>query len=177
MAVVSVSERVVVEYTQGSKPSRFWIPTKVKHIGNEAFVTVGYSGDRGFARFCGGDVTSSNPLRSFTWLTSATKLRNKLVDAAIDNVARAKVLGHIAGAKIPSRIRSVIAADIPATQTVEFPPLRVDDKDVPGVAMTVALDIDGHAPFCFAISTDVARYIQIAMAQSKTDKVERKHIG
>ena len=121
----------------------------------------------------GGDVASSNPLRSFTWLTGATKLRNKLVDAAIDNVARAKVLGHIAGVKIPTRIRSVIAADIPAAQTVEFPPLRADGKDVPGVAMTVALDIDGHAPFCFAISTDVARYIQIAMAQSTTDKVER----
>ena len=46
---VSVSTRLVVEYSQDGKQSNLWVPPldKIQMIGDNAFVSLGYSGDKG----------------------------------------------------------------------------------------------------------------------------------
>ena len=67
---VTVATRTVVTF--GDKPSDIWVlpNDNVVEIDGEPFVTLGYGGDRGFARFVGGDLGASNPLARFRgWAT------------------------------------------------------------------------------------------------------------
>ena len=105
MNAVTVQERLVVEYrdttSETSKVSQ-WIPplSHITEIDSIKYVTVGYSGDRGFARFCGGDVKQSNPMKGHTWLSDAIKLRNDIVATTFDKIAEQKVLNHVSGRPI-----------------------------------------------------------------------------
>ena len=70
-----------------------WTPphSSLTEIDGNQYVTVGYSDDRGFARFCGGDISLSNPLKFHTWLHDAKRLRNDAVAIVLDTVAEDKL--------------------------------------------------------------------------------------
>ena len=63
---VRVAKRIVIEF--GDKPSDIWVPPldNVTEIDGQAFITLGYGRDRGFARFIGGDLSSSKHLLHFS---------------------------------------------------------------------------------------------------------------
>ena len=96
---MSVEQRTVIEFGGDGKQTQHWVPPhdKVRMVDGVPYVSLGYSGDRGFARFIGGDMGASNPLKDFTWLDEALKLRNNAVINALEEIAASKIPGHVPG--------------------------------------------------------------------------------
>ena len=108
MNAVTSQHRLVVEYPDTadatSKVSQ-WIPplSNITDIDGIEYGTVGYNGDRGFARYCGGDTKISNPLKFHNWLAEAIKPRNGAIAIALDKVAEEKLFGHVLGQPIKNK--------------------------------------------------------------------------
>ena len=145
MDAVTVETRLVIEYREKardvSKRSQ-WIPphSNVTEIDGIQYVTVGYSGDRGFARFCGGDSSLLNPLKFHTWQHDAKKLRNDAVAIVLDKVAEEKLLGHVHGKPIKNKRK--LAEFAPEALTVKFPDMKIEDTEVGPCEFNVKLEYD-----------------------------------
>ena len=122
MSATLIDHRLVVEYaTDGSrgKISREWVVpserTRDVQIEDRGyrFITVSYHGDRGFARFCGADVSKSNPMVNYTFLDALMSIRNKASNEALDAIACEKLLGHTPGT--PIKVVGALAEFMPAT--------------------------------------------------------------
>ena len=85
-----------VAYTDGEGKQRVWIidERKIRLCGGGRFVDLSYS-DRAFARFVGGDMGCSNPLKTYTFLDDLIKARTATVETLLDKVAREKVFNHV----------------------------------------------------------------------------------
>ena len=170
MSVVAAS-RMVVEYSEGKSTSH-WVPPRdrVKMIGDDTFVALGYSGDRGFAKFVGGDMAASNPLVGFAWLEQALKRRNRAVNEAMDKVAVEKVPGHQLWKPIPKASRMSLASELPQTLEVTFPPLA--DTHDPCV-LTVVTETEPTRHLAVKCTTEAMVYVRAAMVASKTGDTHR----
>ena len=170
MSVVAES-RMVVEYSEGKSTSH-WVPprNRVKMIGDDTFVALGYSGDRGFAKFVGGDMAASNPLVGFAWLEQALKRRNLAVNEELDKLAVEKVPGHQLGKPIPKASRMQLANELPQTLELTFPPLA----DTHGSCVfTVVTETEPTRHLAVKCTTEAMVYVRAAMAASKTDDTHR----
>ena len=114
---VPVATRTVVEYGHVGKSKSKWIPPldRIQMIGGDAFVSLSYSGDRGFAKYVGGDMKASNPLVGFSWLEEALKLRNDAVNKEFDKLATEKLPGHVSGSALTLKQRMALASELPET--------------------------------------------------------------
>ena len=170
MSVVA-ENRMVVEYSEGKSTSH-WVPprNRVKMIGDDTFVALGYSGDRGFAKFVGGDMAASNPLVGFAWLEQALKRRNLAVNEELDKLALEKVPGHQLGKPIPKASRMSLANELPQTLELTFPPLA----DTHGsCVLTVVTETEPTRHLAVKCTTEAMVYVRAAMAASKTDDTHR----
>ena len=104
MANIVVAKRLVIEYEDSAGKAQVWIP-KAMEVGDETFIEVGYS-DRGFARLCEGDLSSTNPLKLFTWLEQGRQLRSDKVNVLLGIIAAEKNLTHVAGSPLKKTVSS-----------------------------------------------------------------------
>ena len=174
MSIVSCVHRLVVEYKESGPQGQMnrWVPPLASismHDGQEC-LTIGYSGDRGFARLCGGDCKTSNPLRQFAWITEAIKRRDEAVKQAYDKVAMVKCVGHISGTHITGRIRRSL--EIPELTLVDFEEFEHDGRTVPATTLRVVPDAPGQS-FRFAWTPDSLSYVMSAMRASKSGVTQR----
>jgi hypothetical protein len=128
MSTTLIDHRLVVEYdTDGSrwKINREWVVrserTRVVQLEGRdyRFSTVSYHGDRDFARFCGADVSKSNPMVNYTFSDALMNIRNKASNEALNAIACEKLLGHTPGA--PINVVGALAEFMPATIKIHCP--------------------------------------------------------
>ena len=172
MSTVSVSERVVVQYATSARPVVHWAPPldRVQDIGGVKFVTLTYSGDRGFAQFCGGDA-ATNPLKAFTWLESAIQLRNDAVGKVLDKIATDQVYGHVSGKAVKCRRQFHDA--LPKTIQIHLPPLSFDGAEVGERTVSVVTETNRTKALSIECDADVMQYVRLAMTASRTDTPSR----
>jgi hypothetical protein len=168
---VTVATRTVVTF--GDKPSGIWVlpNDNVVEIDGEPFVTLGYGGDRGFARFVGGDLGASNPLARFSWLGHAVQARNVAVDALLDKVASEKVMGHIAGQAVKNRQH--FADHMPQLVSVALPQLTHDDVAIGPITAKFVCDLDRKSLVQIECTPRVLEYVKVAMQAHKQSGVVR----
>ena len=170
MDAVTVETRLVIEYREKardvSKRSQ-WIPphSNVTEIDGIQYVTVGYSGDRGFARFCGGDSSLSNPLKFHTWLHDAETLRNDAAKIVLDKVAEEKLLGHVHGQPIKNKRK--LAEFLPEALKVKFPAMKFEDTGVGPCEFNVKFEFDSNVSLAFESTELAIGYVRVAMLASQ----------
>jgi hypothetical protein len=180
MDAVTVQTRLVVEYrdttSDASKASQ-WCPplSNVTEIDGNQYVTVGYSGDRGFARFCGGDVKLSNPLKFHTWLEDAIKSRNDAVAIVLDKVAEEKLLGYVKGQTIRNK-RKHFAEFVPEVVKVTFPAVKFEGTEVGPCEFNVKFEFEPNVSFAFECTELAVGYVRVAMLASKGASTERARL-
>ena len=154
MNAATAQHRLVVEYPDTadatSKVSQ-WSPplSNTTDIGGIEYVTVGYSGDRGFARYCGGDTKISNPLKFHNWLAEAIKSRNDAVAIALDKVAVEKLLGHVPGQPIKNKRK--LAEFAPEVVKVNFPAVKFEGTEVGPCEFNVKVELDPKRFVCVRV--------------------------
>jgi hypothetical protein len=92
-----IGQRTVVTFDKKRGGTDAWIvPTdRVETVVGAYFVTLGYCGDRGFAKFCEGDLSKPNPLACYKWLESLQQLRNTATSRELDKIAAERVTTHV----------------------------------------------------------------------------------
>ena len=96
-----VVQRTVAIHTNARGKDQVWVidPEHIVERDGSQFVYVGYT-DRDFARYVGGEMSASNPLKKFTWLEEAQKLRKDACDVELEKVAIQKDLTHVPGTPV-----------------------------------------------------------------------------
>ena len=86
---VRIEQRMVITFDKKRGGSDVWIvPTeRVDTVVGATFVTLGYCGDRGFAKFCDGDASKPNPLSCYTWLETLQRHRNNSTSVELNKIA------------------------------------------------------------------------------------------
>ena len=130
MSLPIVERRLVVEFYDKNKTYQTWVPPsdRVTTINGSGFLMLSYQGDRGFARFCGADMGTFNPLSQHTWLDEAKELRDKLVDAELQRIACEKVGTHVEGRAVKNR--QALQDFLPKVVTINVPPIQVGNDEV-----------------------------------------------
>ena len=170
---MTIAERLVIAYTPSpDAKEQLWVPPtdKITTIGNKTFIEVGYS-DRDFARFCGGDMSASNPLKQFKWLDEALKLRETVVDVELDQIARTKVVTHVPGKRIKNK--DALAEFLPDTVTIDVPHVSVGGEEMGPCRLTVAPEVCTFRHMRFECTDEALRYVRLAMIASKTTACDR----
>jgi hypothetical protein len=168
VADVSVSHRLVIEHKDTATKVAHWTPPlhNVIEVDGVTFVKVGYSGDRGFARFCGGENSDSNPLRNFEWLSVALKLRTVAVNAELDRIAIDKLVGHVPGTAVKQR--PALAVHASPWVEISVPAVAHGDTQLDARKMRVLFELDAKALLGFEATAANCAYVRAAMAASKT---------
>ena len=168
MSTIAVSERLVVEW-QEKNHSNFWIvpEDRVQEVAGSKFITLSYSGDRAFARFCGADMSKSNPLKDFGWLEDAKKLRDVAVNAELDKLASQKLVGHKTGKRLLLETKQQPAESMPRTITVCAPELTTGDTKVDACDLRMLVDVDPRNSVSVVAEPGALSYIKHAMCISK----------
>ena len=167
MSTISFGERMVVEWRDSPDAQLMhWI---VPHdrcgpIGDDAFLTLSYSGDRGFARFCGADMKKSNPLTNYGWLEEIRESRDQAVQRLLDEVATKNLIGHKSGAQI--KVRRGLGTFMPDTCTIQVPEVRVGDEVAAACELCVAIDVDPKKALRVKLSVTSLAYVKLAMRAS-----------
>ena len=142
---------------------------RIQMIGGDAFVSLSYSGDRGFAKYVGGDMKASNPLVGFSWLEEALKLRNDAVNKEFDKLATEKLPGHVSGSALTLKQRMALASELPETVGLTFPALATHSA----CEAVVAMESDPRKMIAIKCTADALSYVRAAMIASKTEESRR----
>ena len=170
MSTIAVSERLVVEWRENNH-ANFWIvpAERVHEVDGSKFITLSYSGDRAFARFCGADMNKSNPMKDFGWLEDAKKLRDVAVNAELDKIASQKLVGHKPGKRLPLETKQQFAESMPKTARVCAPELTHADTKVDACDLRMLVDVDPRNSVAVAAEPGALNYTKHAMYISKTN--------
>lgn len=164
---VSVCTRTVAEYTDSKNKVGHWVPPLARlstHDG-ATFVKLGYTGDRGFAKFCGAPMGMTNPLRAYNWLGTAVKLRDAAVDEIIDKLTMEQDVTHRPGSKVKNK--EAYASKLPATVDVALPAVAFDGTTVGPLTVRVVAEIGARVSISIEATEDALGYVRVAMAASK----------
>ena len=173
MSGLSIAERIVVSHTRGKVIEEWVIPQeKVTTVTiddrERRFVTLGYAGDRGFAKFCDGDCNKSNPLATYTFLDTLVRLRSEASLKAMDAVACEKLLTHRSGQ--PVKNASQLLEFLPKMVTVSCPAVG----DIGPTDINVIPEcIQTHKSISVECTLEVFNYVQRAMIASRAETSAR----
>ena len=171
MSVAAVSRRTVVEYQSDKGVPNYWIPQLITQVENKEFVRLTYQGDRDFARFCGGKMNHSSPLREFGWLEVAQKVRSAATNIALDKLVTEKDIGHTPGTRVKNRV--AYATHLPDAVDVVFPVISFGDTSIGETNVQMVPTIAPKSAVVIERTAQSMAYVQLAMHASAKDTVSR----
>ena len=159
---ITVSERVVVEVGNVQ-----WIVPcdRVTTVDGAKFITLSYSGDRGFAKFCGADMKQSNPLKLHDGLALMLKLRDDAMQQLLQPVAAEKLVCHTHG-DLTLKEKAMLQDDIASVVEIEVPALVLGDESIDAFRLRVLSAIDPRKPIAIEATPLNLSYVRLAMRAS-----------
>jgi hypothetical protein len=121
--VRAISNRLVVEYVlvpRRVNKSEFWVVEGdlIEVVDDVPFVSLS-TASRGMAKAIGADMSLSVPLGRYTWTDTLRELRTGAVSKMIDDIAKERDPGYVAGKTKPNL--SAIEEYLPKVVTVTLP--------------------------------------------------------
>ena len=142
---ITISDRTVAEWEN----LQWVVPCdRVTKVDGAKFITLSYSGDRGVAKFCGADMSQSNPLKSYDGLAMIHKLRDDACKQLLDTVASAKLFNHSPGDEVKGK--HLLLDDIATAVEIEDPALALGDDSIDALRLRVLSAIDPRQPSAIA---------------------------
>lgn len=163
---VVVSQRTVISW-RNNKTVKHWViePSDLEEIDGVQFLMLNHS-NRGFASFANANLSSSAPLKGYTWLDSFKALRNQSVDALLDAAAHDTDPSHVAGKKT---MRHKYANSIPKTCVVKVPAVEHDGVTAGPLNVTVVSETNPMKNCSLESTSANLHYVRIAMQADKPD--------
>ena len=171
---VRIEQRTVVTFDKKRGGTDAWIvPTdRVETVVGANFVTLGYCGDRGFAKFCEGDLSKPNPLACYKWLESLQQLRNTATSRELDKIAAERVITHVQGSHVKNP--GALAEFMPPTLTISLPAFEGDDGLVEALNVRVIPEsVHTNKMVAIECTTESLDYVRRAMIHSRSNVVAR----
>ena len=158
---ISVCQRYVIEFATKKGNTQYWIPADgdMRVIDGVQFVAL-RAKDRGFAKFCGADMSQTSPLKKFKWLHTATTARTQAMRKIIDKCSEDQVLGWKQGQRV-----NAPSLSLPETVNVALPMVN---EATPAMTIAFASEPDSKRNLMVPMEPATLAYVRGAMFASKS---------
>jgi hypothetical protein len=170
-STVTVEQKLVISYHGGDK-EQHWIPEDdtLQELNGKTFITIGHS-NRAFARFCKGNMSLTNPLKTYKFLDELVKLRASIVEDHLDKLATEKLINHVAGRPVNQKVTFV--DHLPKYVTVSLPEVQFGGETAGPITMDIVTEIHSKRKLAIECTDTALHYVRFAMQASVTEEIQR----